>query len=156
MDVKVLGTGCAKCNQLYAETEKAIADARVEATLTKVEAMDQILAHGVMTTPALVVDGQVKASGRVPAASEIVQWLRPSKELPVVAAEPCCGPGATSAACCCGDAPAAETPLPFKKVLPWIVILAAVAVGLYALLSPSAPAPAPSAPASATQPSEAR
>jgi len=157
MDVKVLGTGCAKCNQLYAEAQKAIADAGVQATLTKVEDVQEILAHGVMATPALVVDGQVKASGRVPGAAEIAGWLSPSKELPVVVTDPCCGPAEASAACCCGGgAQAAEKPCPFKKALPWILILAAVAIGLYAALSPSSPVPVPAAPAPTTQPAQAR
>ena len=75
MDVKVLGTGCAKCKKLYAEADKAIQQLAAPATLTKVEKIDEIMGYGVMATPALVVDGEVKAAGRVPAASEIVTWL---------------------------------------------------------------------------------
>ena len=76
MEVKVLGTGCAKCRKLYEEAEKAIAAADVDATLTKVESIDEILSYGVMMTPALVIDGEVKASGRVPRVEQIVEWLR--------------------------------------------------------------------------------
>lgn len=76
MEVKVLGTGCAKCRKLYEEAEKAIATADVDATLTKVESIDEILSYGVMMTPALVIDGEVKASGRVPRVEQIVEWLR--------------------------------------------------------------------------------
>jgi small redox-active disulfide protein 2 len=75
MDVKVLGTGCAKCKQLYAEAEKAVAVAGVPALLVKVEKLDEIMKFGVMRTPALVVDGEVKCSGRLPPAAEIVSWL---------------------------------------------------------------------------------
>ena len=75
MDVKVLGTGCAKCKKLYAETEKAIAQSGVAATLTKVEKIDEIMTFGVMMTPALVVNGEVKCSGRVPGTAEIAGWL---------------------------------------------------------------------------------
>jgi small redox-active disulfide protein 2 len=75
MEVKVLGTGCAKCRKLYAEAEQAIAHARVPVTLTKVEKLDEIMEYGVMMTPALVVDGEVKASGRIPKAAEIVSWI---------------------------------------------------------------------------------
>jgi small redox-active disulfide protein 2 len=75
MELKVLGTGCAKCRKLYEETEKAIAASGIPATLTKVEQIDQIIAHGVMMTPALLIDGQVKASGRLAYAADIVQWM---------------------------------------------------------------------------------
>ena len=76
MKIKVLGTGCAKCKKLYAEAEKAIAKAGVAATLTKVEKIDEILAHGVMMTPALVIDGKVRATGKVVGADEIASWIR--------------------------------------------------------------------------------
>jgi small redox-active disulfide protein 2 len=76
MDIKVLGTGCPKCKKLYAEAEQAIAQAGVTATLTKVEKLDEIMSYGVMMTPALVVDGEVKSSGRIPKAVEIVAWVK--------------------------------------------------------------------------------
>lgn len=75
MEIKVLGTGCAKCRKLFAEAEKALAQSGVGATLTKVEKIDEIVGYGVMMTPALVIDGEVKASGRIPDATEIVGWL---------------------------------------------------------------------------------
>jgi len=75
MEVKVLGTGCKKCNKLYEETRKAIAEAGVDATLTKVEAINEIADHGVMFPPALVIDGEVKSSGSVLKAAKIVALL---------------------------------------------------------------------------------
>ena len=75
MDVKVLGTGCAKCKKLYAEAEKAVAASGVAASLSKVEKIDDIMKFGVMMTPALVIDGEVKAAGRIPRVPEIVAWL---------------------------------------------------------------------------------
>jgi small redox-active disulfide protein 2 len=75
LKIKVLGTGCAKCKKLYSEAEKAIAAAGVEAELEKVEKIDEIMAYSVMMTPALVIDGEVKASGRVPPVPEMVTWL---------------------------------------------------------------------------------
>jgi small redox-active disulfide protein 2 len=75
MKIKVLGTGCPKCKKLYAEAEKAIAASGVAAELEKVEKIDEIMKHGVMMTPALVIDGEVKASGRIPGANEIVSWI---------------------------------------------------------------------------------
>ena len=75
MKIKVLGTGCAKCKLLYAEAQKAVAAAGIAVEVEKVEKIDDIMKYGVMMTPALVIDEQVKASGRVPPAPEIVSWI---------------------------------------------------------------------------------
>lgn len=75
MNVKVLGTGCANCKKLYAEVEKAVAQAGLPASVEKVEKIDEIMKYGVMRTPALVIDGQVKCSGRIAPAPEIASWL---------------------------------------------------------------------------------
>jgi small redox-active disulfide protein 2 len=75
MKIKVLGTGCAKCKLLYAEAQKAVTASGIGAELEKVETLDEIMKYGVMMTPALVIDEQVKASGRIPPTSEIVAWL---------------------------------------------------------------------------------
>lgn len=75
MNVKVLGTGCANCKKLYAEVEKAVAQAGLPASVEKVEEIDEIVKYGVMRTPALVIDGQVKCSGRIAPAPEIASWL---------------------------------------------------------------------------------
>ena len=66
MDVKVLGTGCARCKQLFDETEKALRELGTEANLTKVEKLDEIMSYRVLMTPALVIDGSVKAAGHIP------------------------------------------------------------------------------------------
>jgi small redox-active disulfide protein 2 len=75
MIIKVLGTGCAKCKKLYAEAEKAIATSGKPVELEKVEKIDEIMKFGVMVTPALVVNDEVKSSGRIPSTSEIVSWI---------------------------------------------------------------------------------
>jgi len=73
--IKVLGTGCAKCN-LLADTVKKVADASgIDYELEKVSDINEILKYGVMMTPGLVVDGEVKASGRVPKDEEIKEML---------------------------------------------------------------------------------
>jgi small redox-active disulfide protein 2 len=72
MLIKVLGPGCARCQDLYAETRKALGLAGVEAQLLKVEKLDEIMEHGVMMTPALVINDEVKCAGRMPPAREIV------------------------------------------------------------------------------------
>lgn len=76
MEIKVLGPGCAKCKKLYDVTVEAAREAGVEATVTKVEQLEQIAAHGIAFTPGLVIDGQVVASGKVPRAAQIVTWIR--------------------------------------------------------------------------------
>jgi small redox-active disulfide protein 2 len=75
MKIKVLGTGCAKCKMLYAEAQKAIASSGIAVELEKVEKIDEIMKFGVMMTPALVINEEVKSSGRLPPASEIVSWI---------------------------------------------------------------------------------
>jgi small redox-active disulfide protein 2 len=75
MEIKVLGPGCANCKRLYAEAEKAVAQSGQEATITKVEAIEDIVAYGVLRTPGLVIDGRVVASGRIPGAAEIVTMI---------------------------------------------------------------------------------
>lgn len=75
MKIKVLGTGCAKCKKLYAEAEKAVAASGVAAELEKVEKIDDIMKYRVMMTPALVINEEVKASGRIPPSGEIVSWI---------------------------------------------------------------------------------
>jgi len=75
MEIKVLGPGCANCKKLYAEAEKAVALSGQPATITKVEAMEDIVAHGILRTPGLVIDGKVVASGRIPSAAEIATMI---------------------------------------------------------------------------------
>jgi len=75
MKIEVLGIGCAKCKKLYAEAEKAVAAWGMPAEIEKVEKIDEIMAYGVMATPALVVDAEVKCAGRIPTTAEIVSWI---------------------------------------------------------------------------------
>jgi small redox-active disulfide protein 2 len=75
MEIKVLGPGCANCKRLFVETEKAVALSGQPATITKVEAMEEIVGYGILRTPGLVIDGKVVASGRVPSAAEIVSLI---------------------------------------------------------------------------------
>lgn len=76
MDIKVLGTGCPKCRKLYEDACKAALDAGIDAPVEKVEDIARIVSFDVMITPALVLDGQVKASGRVPSIAEMATWFR--------------------------------------------------------------------------------
>jgi small redox-active disulfide protein 2 len=71
MDIKILGTGCPKCKALEKAANDAVTAAGVDATVSKVEDIMQIMQFGVMATPALVVDGKVLVKGRVPSVGEI-------------------------------------------------------------------------------------
>lgn len=74
--VQVLGGGCAKCKLLAEEVAKAADSLGVEIELEKVEQFEEIAKFGVMTTPALVVDGEVKFSGKVLKAKKLTQYLK--------------------------------------------------------------------------------
>lgn len=75
MKIEVLGTGCSKCKTLYENAKKAVQESGKEADITKVEDIPSIMKYGVMSTPALVVDGQVKFSGKVASVAEIMGML---------------------------------------------------------------------------------
>ena len=75
MIIKVLGSGCANCKKLEENTRKAVEELGIEATIEKIADFKQIMAYGVMKTPALVVDEKVKIMGRVPSTEEIKKYL---------------------------------------------------------------------------------
>jgi small redox-active disulfide protein 2 len=74
--LQVLGTGCPKCKKLTEMTEAVAKEAGIEYELEKVTDINAIVEFGVMTTPALVVDGEVKVAGRLPSPSELLTMLR--------------------------------------------------------------------------------
>lgn len=75
MDIKVLGTGCPKCKALEKMVYNSLAELNIEADVSKVEDIVQIMQYGVMNTPALVINGKVVLSGRLPADSELKNLL---------------------------------------------------------------------------------
>lgn len=75
MEIKVLGTGCPKCKTLEKNVIEALAEMGKKAEVEKVTDIQKIMAYGVMSTPALVVNGIVKVSGRLPNKSEIIKML---------------------------------------------------------------------------------
>ena len=75
MIIKILGSGCSKCQALTENTRKALAEAGREAEILKVTDIAEIAAHGVMSTPALVVDGKVVSVGKVLNPAEIRRFL---------------------------------------------------------------------------------
>ena len=76
MKIEVLGMGCCNCAKLYDTVREVAGELGLAAEVTKVEDMKAVLSRGVMTTPALVVDGVVKVAGRVPSRDEIKKILR--------------------------------------------------------------------------------
>ncbi len=75
MKIEVLGPGCPKCKKLFEHAEKAVKDAGIHAEVTKVEDIQKIIDAGVMMTPALVINGEVKSSGRVLSVEEIKKMI---------------------------------------------------------------------------------
>lgn len=75
MEIKILGTGCAKCNELYKRVSELNGELNLGAEVKKVEDLRDILAAGVMNTPALVVNGKVKASGKVPDKKALKKYI---------------------------------------------------------------------------------
>jgi len=73
--VKVLGPGCAKCEKLKQNAEEAVGQSNVEATVEKVTDINEITSFGVMMTPALVIDGEVKLVGKLASPDEIAKML---------------------------------------------------------------------------------
>ena len=76
MKIQILGTGCAKCKQLAQNAEAAAQKLGVDYEIEKITEISDIVAFGVMRTPALAVDGQVKLSGHVPSPADLQQYLR--------------------------------------------------------------------------------
>jgi small redox-active disulfide protein 2 len=75
MRIEILGTGCARCNRLEAVARATADRLRIPYEIVHVRDIDAIVQRGVMTTPALVIDGRVVAAGRVPTAAELASWL---------------------------------------------------------------------------------
>ena len=75
MEIKILGPGCAKCKTLDKITREVVEKNGINATITKVEDIMEIMKYGVMSTPALIVDEKVMIKGRVPSSDEIKQLL---------------------------------------------------------------------------------
>mgnify|MGYP001323234552 FL=1 len=89
MQIKILGGGCAKCDMLEKATREAAANTGIEAEFIKVKDFADIMAFGVMTTPALVIDDEVKFAGRLPKVAELEEILK--------------GASASDGGCGCGN-----------------------------------------------------
>ena len=74
-DIKILGTGCAKCTKLYEHTESIAQELGVDYTIEKITDMLKFIDYGVMITPALVVNGKLKVAGKIPTDKQIQSFL---------------------------------------------------------------------------------
>lgn len=75
MEVKVLGPGCAKCKTTFQVIEKVIKENNLDVKLTKVDDIMEMMSYNIMSTPAVVVDGEVKMKGQVPSESDVKRLL---------------------------------------------------------------------------------
>lgn len=75
MEIKILGTGCPKCKNLESMVREIVARNGIEATVSKVDDIMDIMSYNVISTPAMVIDGKVVVRGRVPSAAEIESLL---------------------------------------------------------------------------------
>jgi small redox-active disulfide protein 2 len=76
MRIEVLGMGCANCNKLYQNALEAVKLSGKEIGVEKVEDIKRIMGYGVLSTPALVIDGVVKTAGKLPKVEEIREWIK--------------------------------------------------------------------------------
>jgi small redox-active disulfide protein 2 len=76
MKIEILGTGCPKCKKLAELVAETVKETGVSAEIGKVDKINDIMSYGVMTTPALAIDGKVVASGRIPSKEEIKKWIK--------------------------------------------------------------------------------
>ena len=75
MKIEILGTGCRKCKKLNQLAEEAINEFGVSAEIIKVTDIKNMIDYGVIVTPALVIDGEVKVAGKIPSKPEIAKWI---------------------------------------------------------------------------------
>ncbi len=76
MKIEVLGMGCSNCNRLYQNALEAVKQSGKEIQLEKVEDLQKIMNYGVLSTPALVIDGVVKVAGKIPKVEQIKEWIK--------------------------------------------------------------------------------
>ena len=75
MNIKVLGSGCANCKKVEALVEEVVSELGVPAEIEKVTDYKDIMRYGIMATPGLVIDGEVRSAGRIPSKVEVTSWV---------------------------------------------------------------------------------
>ncbi|MFH1379738.1 MAG: thioredoxin family protein [bacterium] len=76
MKIQILGTGCPKCKKLAEIAQEVVKETGIEAEIIKVTNINEIMDFGVMVTPALAIDGNVKSAGKIPTKEEIAGWIK--------------------------------------------------------------------------------
>lgn len=76
MKITVYGPGCANCQNLEKNTKQAVKEIGLDAEITQIQEIDQILEAGIIATPGLAIDGEIKSTGRVPSVEEIKKWIK--------------------------------------------------------------------------------
>ncbi len=76
MKIAVYGPGCANCQNLEKNAKEAVKEIGIDAEITKIQEIDKILESGIIATPALAIDGEMKSMGRVPSVEEIKKWIK--------------------------------------------------------------------------------
>ena len=79
MKIQILGTGCPKCKKTAENAAKAVEMSGADVEIVKVEKIDDIMDFGVMMTPALAIDSDVKVSGKIPSPEQIAEWIKEAK-----------------------------------------------------------------------------
>jgi small redox-active disulfide protein 2 len=76
MKIEILGTGCSKCKKAFESIEKVLKELGIDAEVVKVENIQDIMKYGVMITPAIAIDGEVKIAGKIPSPKQIAEWVK--------------------------------------------------------------------------------
>jgi small redox-active disulfide protein 2 len=76
MDIKVLGPGCARCEEVEKRVKKAMTELNLPAVVEKITDIKTIMEHQIMATPGLIINGKIKCMGRIPSLGEIKSWIR--------------------------------------------------------------------------------
>ncbi|MBU3967823.1 MAG: TM0996/MTH895 family glutaredoxin-like protein [Euryarchaeota archaeon] len=79
MKIEILGTGCAKCKKLTQLAQETVNELGISAEVVKIENIDDIMNYGVMITPAIAIDEEIKSAGRLPSKDEIKKWINEKK-----------------------------------------------------------------------------
>ncbi|MFW6220811.1 MAG: thioredoxin family protein [Nanoarchaeota archaeon] len=75
MKIEILGSNCPRCEELLENTKKALKEKSIDAKIKKITDINEIISYGVMSTPAIVIDGEIKSYGKVNEVEEIKKWL---------------------------------------------------------------------------------
>lgn len=92
MNIKVFGPGCSKCHETERIVTSAVKESGIPATVEKISDIKEMLAHGIMYTPAVAVDGKIVCTGHVPTRQEVLEWLKGQNSVKT----------GTAASCSCG------------------------------------------------------